>query len=53
MRFFKQLFKRKELFSNISGCKDIKWTLKKALENEEPIHILLIGPPGLGKTKHH
>jgi MoxR-like ATPase len=51
MRFFKQLFKRKELFSEISGHDDLKWTLKKALESNEPVHILLVGPPGLGKTR--
>jgi replication-associated recombination protein RarA len=52
MRFFKQLFKRKEqLFSDISGYEDIKWTLQKAIENEDPVHILLVGPPGLGKTR--
>jgi replication-associated recombination protein RarA len=51
MRFFKQLFKRRELFSDISGYEDIKWTLQKAIENEDPIHILLVGPPGLGKTR--
>jgi MoxR-like ATPase len=52
MRFFKQLFKRKEqLFNDISGYEDIKWTLQKAIENEEPVHILSVGPPGLGKTR--
>jgi len=46
MRFLKQL----RLFSDISGWEDVKWTLQKVLESEEPIHILLVGPPGLGKT---
>lgn len=36
---------------DISGYEDIKWTLQKAIENEDPIHILLVGPPGLGKTR--
>ncbi|MGB6530084.1 MAG: ATP-binding protein [Candidatus Nitrosopolaris sp.] len=51
MRFFKQLFKRKELFSEISGQDEIKWMLDKAINNEDPIYILLVGPPGLGKTR--
>ena len=51
MRFFKQLFKRREQFSDISGYEDIKWVLQKAIENENPVHILLVGPPGLGKTR--
>ena len=25
--------------------------LEKAINNEDPIHILLVGPPGLGKTR--
>lgn len=44
-------YKRKELFSDISGYEDIKWTLRQAVESEEPVHILLVGPPGLGKTR--
>ena len=47
----KHLFKQKELFSEISGNEDIKWTLQKAIENEEAVHILLVVPPGLGKTR--
>jgi Holliday junction DNA helicase RuvB len=52
MRFFKVLFKRREqIFIDISGYEDIKWILQKAIDNEDPIHILLVGPPGLGKTR--
>jgi DNA polymerase III delta prime subunit len=53
MRFLKglQLFKRYELFDHISGYDEIKWTLQRALQSEEPIHILFVGPPGLGKTR--
>ncbi|MGB6532523.1 MAG: ATP-binding protein, partial [Candidatus Nitrosopolaris sp.] len=53
MRFpkLKHLFRHKELFIEISGNEDIKWTLRKAIENEDPVHILLVGPPGLGKTR--
>ena len=51
MRFFKHMFKRKELFSEISGHDEIKWMLDKAINNQDPMHILLVGPPGLGKTR--
>lgn len=49
MRFFKHLFKKQELFE-ISGYEDVKWILEKGINNEDPIHILIVGPPGLGKT---
>jgi replication-associated recombination protein RarA len=55
MKFFKQfnfnLFKRRELFTDISGYEEEKWLLEQALNNEEPTHILLLGPPGIGKTR--
>ena len=55
MRFLKQLRlfsdKRQELFSEFSGRDDVKWTLQKALESEPPVHILLVGLPGLRKTR--
>jgi len=55
MRFFNRLcgqgFKRRELFSEISGNEDTKWALQKAIDSAEPIHILLVGAPGLGKTR--
>ena len=51
MRFLKQLFKRHQLFDDISGYEDLKWTLQKAIDSEEPVHILLVGPPGVGKTR--
>jgi MoxR-like ATPase len=51
MKFFKHLFKQKQLFSEISGHDEIKWMLDTAINNEDPIHILLVGPPGLGKTR--
>jgi len=47
MRFLKQL----RLFSEFSGWDDVKWTLQKALESEPPVHILLVGLPGLRKTR--
>jgi Holliday junction DNA helicase RuvB len=55
MKFFsnicKDLFKRKQIFDQISGYEEEKWVLEQALSNEEPVHILLVGPPGLGKTR--
>lgn len=53
---FKQLAyqftsKHKDIFAKISGHDDIKWLLTSALNNEEPVHILLVGKPGLGKTQ--
>jgi Holliday junction DNA helicase RuvB len=44
-------FKHKELFSEISGHDDIKWLLTSALNSEQPVHILLVGKLGLGKTR--
>ena len=56
MKFLKQLlFRRQEekLFGSISGYSDVKWILRRALEqqSEEPVHILLTGPPCIGKTR--
>jgi MoxR-like ATPase len=51
MKFLRHLFKKKELFGGISGYDDVKWMLEKAINNEEPVHILLVGSPGVGKTR--
>jgi holliday junction DNA helicase RuvB len=56
MKFFsncdlKHLFKRKQIFDQISGYEEEKWILEQALNNEQPMHILLVGPPGIGKTR--
>lgn len=54
MKFFnfnKSLFKRKQIFDDISGYEEGKWFLEQALNNEEPTHVLLVGPPGIGKTR--
>ncbi len=54
MRFpgrFKHLFRKKEVFAEISGYDDIKWALEQAINNEEPVHIMIVGPPGIGKTR--
>jgi Holliday junction DNA helicase RuvB len=42
--------KHKDIFSEISGHDDIKWLLNSAISSEEPVHILLVGKPGLAKT---
>ena len=39
-----------ELFSEINGRDDIKVLLKHALHASRPVHVLLKGPPGTGKT---
>jgi holliday junction DNA helicase RuvB len=44
-------FKHKDIFPAISGHDDIKWLLEQALNSEQPVHILLVGKPGLGKTR--
>ena len=39
-----------DLFDIISGFDDIKFVFQKSLESDEPVHILLIGPPACAKT---
>lgn len=54
MKFFnfnKSLFKGKQIFDQISGYEEEKWVLEQALNNEDSTHILLVGPPGIGKTR--
>jgi MoxR-like ATPase len=54
MKFFnfnKSLFKKKQVFDDISGYEEEKWLLEQALNNEDSTHILLVGPPGIGKTR--
>jgi MoxR-like ATPase len=56
MKFFgrsfeTKLFKQREIFQDVSGYSEEKWILEKALKSEEPIHILLVGSPGIGKTR--
>jgi MoxR-like ATPase len=47
----KHLLKHKDIFSEISDYEDVKWFLTSALNSEQPVHILLVGKPGLGKTQ--
>jgi Cdc6-like AAA superfamily ATPase len=45
-------FKKRDIFAyEISGYEEEKWFLTQALNNNEPTHILLVGPPGIGKTR--
>ena len=51
MRFFNFNKSRKHIFDDISGYEEEKWILEQALKNKEPTHILLVGIPGIGKTR--
>jgi MoxR-like ATPase len=39
------------IFHDVSGHEDTKWILEQALAAPTPMHVLLVGPPGLGKTR--
>jgi len=41
---------RRQLFGNISGYEGIKRTFIRSLNSEQPVHLLLVGPPGQAKT---
>ena len=51
MKFLFNFSKHKDAFSDISGYEDVKWILTRVLQSEEPIHVLLLGEPGIGKTR--
>ena len=38
------------VFSDVVGYDDVKWLLKEALTSDDIVNILLVGPPGSGKT---
>jgi hypothetical protein len=44
-------FSRKNIFADISGHDDLKWAFDRALSSPDPIHILLKGLVGTGKTR--
>jgi hypothetical protein len=39
------------LFDEIEGHEPVKRILRRALEAEKPVHMLLVGPPGCGKNQ--
>jgi Mg-chelatase subunit ChlI len=44
-------FSRKDTFADISGHDDVKWAFERTLSSPDPIHILLKGLVGTGKTR--
>jgi Holliday junction DNA helicase RuvB len=40
-----------ELFADVEGYDEIKDLFDRALRSEKPVHILLVGPPGSGKSQ--
>lgn len=38
------------VFDDVVGYEDAKWLMRKALSSDEIVNILLVGPPGSGKT---
>jgi len=42
--------KKAQIFDRIVGYEGIKRTLLRSLNSQEPVHILLAGPPGQAKT---
>lgn len=38
------------VFDDVVGYEDAKWLLRKALSSDDIVNILLVGPPGCGKT---
>ena len=39
-----------QLFDSIVGYEGIKRSFLRSLNSKEPVHILLVGPPGQAKT---
>jgi len=48
---FKTVSTSNEIFADIEGYTDIKREFNKALESTSPVGILLVGPPGCGKSE--
>jgi Holliday junction DNA helicase RuvB len=42
--------RQSEIFNTIIGYEDVKRIFKMALSSENPVHILLVGPPASAKT---
>jgi Holliday junction DNA helicase RuvB len=41
---------RRQIFGNILGYEGVKRTFIRSLNSEQPVHLLLVGPPGQAKT---
>ena len=41
---------RVQMFKKIFGYEGIKRTFVRSLASKEPVHLLLVGPPGRAKT---
>jgi len=39
-----------DLFSVIVGFEDVKAVVRRSLEAERPVHVLLVGPPSTAKS---
>jgi GTPase SAR1 family protein len=39
-----------DIFADVVGYEDVKWLMRKALSSDDIVNILLVGPPGSGKT---
>jgi len=48
--FRSRQLERGQIFEKIFGYEGIKRTLVRSLDSKEPVHILLVGPPGQAKT---
>lgn len=38
------------VFSDVVGYNDVKWLMKKAMASDDIVNVVLVGPPGSGKT---
>jgi len=45
--------KEDKIFNNIYGRDEIKQIIQMALKAEQPVHALLTGEPGCGKTQFY
>ena len=46
----REQIEKTKLFDKVLGYEGIKRTFVRSLTSEEPVHILLVGPPGQAKT---
>ncbi|MFY9799123.1 MAG: hypothetical protein WAJ93_25845 [Candidatus Nitrosopolaris sp.] len=46
----REQIEKTELFDKVLGYEGIKRTFVRSLTSKEPVHILLVGPPGHAKT---